>query len=178
MDMMRPPQEHRSALWAIVALLALHNLEEALTMPRYLPAVRARAPAPVARLAADVSPEGLRVALAVATLVPLAVVAWAWARPRSRAALWAALLVQATAALNVASHVVTAAVVLRGYAPGVATALALELPFSVWLFRRAARERWLARGALLALAPAAVVVHGPLLAGLLLLVARRWAGRG
>jgi hypothetical protein len=172
MEMMRPPQERRAVLWAIAPLLAAHNAEEALTIPRYLPAVRARAPAPLARLADAVTTEGVLVALAAATLVPLAVVAWAVARPRSRAALWAVLLVQATVLLNVASHVASAALVLRGYAPGLATAVAVNLPFSAYLFRRAARERWLGRGALLALVPGALVVHGPLLVGLLLLVAR------
>lgn len=158
-----------AALWAVAGLLALHNLEEALTVPRYLPAVRARFPA--ARVAAELAPAEVLAALAVVTVVPLAVVAWAVARPRSRAALWGALVLQATVLLNVAPHV-AGAVALGGYAPGVATALAINLPFSVYLLRRAARERWLGRRALLALVPGAVVVHGPLLVGLVLLAAR------
>lgn len=58
-----------------------------------------------------------------------------------------------------------ALVVLRGYGPGVASALAINLPFSIYMFRRVVREEWASRGALLALTPAAIVVHGPLLFG-------------
>jgi hypothetical protein len=69
----------------------------------------------------------------------------------------------------VAAHVPVAAFVLRGYALGLATAVALNLPFSVHLFSQARRERWVSRRALLAPVPGALFVHGPLLAGLLLL---------
>jgi hypothetical protein len=155
----------------IPALLALHNLEEALTFPRFLPRVRAMLPEPYQAAAVAVSDDSMRVALLVATLVPLAITAWTQRRPESRAALWAALLVQAVLALNVVSHVATATM-LRGYSPGLITALAVNAPFSVYFFRRAARERWLSRRALLWLAPAAILVHGPLLVGLVLSTAR------
>jgi hypothetical protein len=154
----------------IPALLTLHDAEEALTLPRFLPIVRQRLPAAVAPLAARVDADALRTALVVATVVPLAIVAWAYWRPHSRVARWTALAIQATVLLNVLSHIVAAAVLLRGYAPGLATAVLVNLPFSLVLLRRVARERWLPRRALLALVPAAVVVHGPLLGGLLLSV--------
>jgi hypothetical protein len=64
-------------------------------------------------------------------------------------------------------------VLFRGYAPGLVTALLLNLPFSLYLLRRAARERWLDRGALWTLAPAALLVHGPMLSALLL-ATERW----
>jgi hypothetical protein len=41
--------------------------------------------------------------------------------------------------------------------------LAVDLPFSVSLFSRAARERWLTRRQLLARVPSDLVVHGPVL---------------
>jgi hypothetical protein len=161
------PPRGRAILWMIPALLALHDAEEALTFPRALPTVRERLPAALVPLAARVDTDSLLTALAVATVVPLAIVAWTRWRPDSRVALWAALAVQATMLLNVLSHVVAAAALFRGYAPGLVTAVALELPFSLVLFRRVGRERWLPRGALLALVPAALVIHGPLLVGLL-----------
>jgi hypothetical protein len=158
----------RVALWLLPGALALHNAEEAVAFPRFLPVVRAHAPA-FARSAVDaVTLPQMYLALLLATLVPLAVVIWAQARPASDAARWLALLVAAVLLVNVLSHV-TIALLLRGYAPGVATAVALNLPCCAYLLRRAARERWLGPRALAALAPAAVVVHGPLLLGLIAL---------
>ena len=56
-----------------------------------------------------------------------------------------------------------------------ATALLLNLPLSLYVFRTAARNAWLPRRALLALVPGALLVHGPLLLGLLALFAGRAA---
>jgi hypothetical protein len=155
----------RSVLWLIPILVAVHNVEEALSFPVYLPRVRALAPDWVP----PVTYSQMLLALGVVTLIPLALTAWAMARPDSRAALWAALLFQAIILVNVVSHLAVATFLLHGYAPGVITAVVLNLPFSIYLFRRVARERWLSRRALLALGPAALLVHGPVLAGLILL---------
>jgi hypothetical protein len=69
------------------------------------------------------------------------------------------LLIQAVVLLNVAAHVFSPLIVLHGYGPGLATALAINLSFSVYVLRRAARERWTTRQGLGLLAPAAVVVR-------------------
>jgi hypothetical protein len=79
------------------------------------------------------------------------------------------LLIQTVVLVNVFSHAAVAAFVLHGYAPGVLTALAINLPFSIYLLRRAARENWLSRRALTLLLPSALVVHGPILVGLMIL---------
>ena len=42
--------------------------------------------------------------------------------------------------LNVLAHLLSATMLTRGYAPGLATALLVNLPFSLYLFRRARRE--------------------------------------
>ena len=154
----------REAFWLVAALLAIHDAEEALAFPRYLPLVLARL-----QSIPRVTYQQMLAALAVVTLVPVVVVAWAQARPASRAALWAVLLIQTVMLVNVVSHVAVATFLLRGYGPGLATALALNLPWSIYLLRRARREEWLGRGAFVALLPAALVVHGPLLVGLILL---------
>ncbi len=110
------------------------------------------------------------VALAAVTGVPLAVALAADLR-RSGPATVFLLFVQAVLLVNVLSHVASA-VFLGGYSPGLATALAVNLPFSVHLLRRARRERWAGRRTLLALIPAALLFHGP---GLLaLLAAAAW----
>jgi hypothetical protein len=155
----------RAVIWLVPALLALHNAEEAVTLDRYLPIVRERAPAWARPIVASVTYEQMLVALGIATIVPLGIALWADARPQSAAALWSVLLIQAVVLLNVAAHAFSALVILRGYGPGLATALAINLPFSVYVSRRAAREGWTTRRGLALLAPAAVVVHGPLLIG-------------
>ena len=109
--------------------LALHNLEEALTFPRYLPAAR------------GISYSTLLVALLIATAVPFVVTIWAQTSS-SVAALWCVLLIQAIVAVNVVWHVAVATTVLHGYVPGLVTAVLINLPFSVYLLRRAVRERW------------------------------------
>jgi hypothetical protein len=96
-------------------------------------------------------------------------VIWATSRPKSTVPLWLLLLVRATVLLNVLWHVSAAMVVFDGYSPGLVTALLINLPFSVYLLGRAARERWVSRGAMWALLPGALLMHGPLLSGLLLL---------
>jgi hypothetical protein len=146
-------------------LLATHNAEEAITFPSYLPAVSAQLPTGLPAI----TDSQMLVALAIVTVIPLAVVSWANARPASRAALWSALLIQTVVLINVASHVAVAVFILHGYGPGLATALALNLPFSVYLLRRAWREQWVSRRAFAALVPGAIVVHGPLIVGLVLL---------
>jgi hypothetical protein len=155
----------RAVIWLVPALLAVHNAEEALMFPRYLPLVRERVPDWARPIVIGVTYEQMSIALALATIAPLGVAIWAVARPRSPVAVWSVVLVQAVVLLNVAAHVCSALLILRGYGPGLATALVINLPFSLYVLRRAAREQWTTRQGLLALAPAAFIVHGPLLLG-------------
>ena len=74
--------------------------------------------------------------------------------------------------LNVATHVLGAAV-LGGYAPGLVTAVAVEAPTSVVVFRRWHREGSLSARQWRLLPLLAIVLHGPALIALLLW-ARRW----
>ena len=157
----------RRVLWAVPILLALHNAEEALTMPRYLPLVRPHLPSSLRPPAGMPTPAIFGV-LAVVTLLPLGLAVWADRRPSASGARWGVALVEVVLALNAAWHV-AAALTLGGYAPGLVTAVLVNLPFSVYFIRRAAREGWLSPRALWATVPAAVVIHGPGLLGLLAL---------
>ena len=163
----------RSVLWLVPILLAVHNAEEALFFPRYLPFVLYRLPVAWQALIAPLTTGQVGAALAVVTAVAFIVAWWADQRPASRLALWLVLLIQATVLLNVVWHLAAAVVLFGGYAPGVVTALLVNLPFSVYLFARARHEHWLSSRALWALVPAAVVLHGPLLAALLVFT-ERW----
>lgn len=158
----------RATLWLIPFFLLLHNAEEAVAFRRFLPSLPGRLPPAVAPFARVGYPQML-VALALATLIPFLVVAWAARRPERPARLWLALVLQAVVLLNVFSHLAAATFLMHGYSPGLATAVGVNLPFSAYLLRRAARERWVSRRALLWCVPAALVIHGPLLLGLILL---------
>jgi len=162
----------RQVLWLVPTLLAAHNAEEALFFPRYLPFVLARLPAGWQAVAAPLTTGQVWSALAVVTGAAFAVAWWASRRPDSQTALWLLLLIQSAVLLNALWHAAVAVVLFDGYAPGLVTALLLNLPFSLYLLRRAAREQWLSRPARWALLPGAVLLHGPLLAALLLATER------
>jgi hypothetical protein len=161
-----------TAVWLVPLLLALHNAEEALLFPRYLPLAVARLPQGLQAVAGAITLGQVWSALALVTVVSFGIAAWAAARPSSRPAIWLLLLVQMTILLNVVWHLAAAVVVFQGYAPGLVTALAIHLPFSIYLLRRAAAERWVGTGARWALLPGALAVHGPALSALLLLTER------
>ncbi|HET7462401.1 MAG TPA: HXXEE domain-containing protein [Longimicrobium sp.] len=164
-----PRLSRRAALLLVPLLITLHDAEEALAMPAALRTLPARVPAWLAGMIPSY-PRFLA-ALAVVTLLPWMVWLLGVARRETHAGIVALLLAQTVMLVNVASHA-GAAILVRGYAPGVATALALNLPFSLYLLRRAAREGWLSRHALVLLGAAAVVVHGPGLLGLMWLAGR------
>lgn len=159
----------RRLLLAAPALLTLHNLEELLAMPRALAAVAARMPDAARTVLPAVTLPMFAAGLAVATLLPWAV-AW-MALSGRRGGVYGVLLVQTTLLVNVASHLASAAF-LRGYAPGLATALLINLPFGVHLLRRARREGWTGARGWTLLLPLALFIHGPVLIGLLWLSGR------
>jgi len=152
--------------------MAVHNAEEALFFPRYLPLVLGRLPEAWRVVAGPITLGQVWAALGLVTLIPFGLAAWAALRPRQAAPVWLLLLIQATLLLNVLWHVTAAVLVFEGYAPGAVTAVLLNLPFSVYLLRRAAREDWLSPRARWALLPGALLAHGPVLSGLLLLTER------
>lgn len=150
-----------AAVWAVPALLALHNAEEAVTFPRYLPQVRGHDPVFMRGFGGSGSYDTLYVALLIVTIVPILVSVWSRVRPQSRAAFWWVMVMQATVFLNVFAHIASAIAIFHGYGPGLLTALAINLPFSIYLFRRARAEKWLSRREAVWLIPAAILVHGP-----------------
>lgn len=158
--------ERRTAFLMTVGAFAAHNAEEALAVPYYLRQFATLAPFPLDRLAGAVTTTVFTEGAIVVTAVAALVAAWAIRRPRSPLACWSVLLFQSVVLLNTVPHVV-AAIALRGYAPGLVTAIVVNAPLSLYLLVRARRETWVQHRAFAALAPAAVVVHGPGLAVLL-----------
>jgi hypothetical protein len=139
------PRPISIALLGVPVLMTLHNAEEALFFPRMLPQVVARLPASLA--GALPTAEQMHVALAVGTVVPWLVWLLGVRRRETRLGVRLLLLLQFLMLINVGWHA-AAAVVLGGYTPGLATALAFNLPFSIYLLRRAMRERWWSASAL------------------------------
>jgi hypothetical protein len=136
------PFPSRWIVWLLPMAVALHNLEEALTFARHLPAVAAGLPAGLRPwVDADTLPR-LYGALVLATLVPLAICVWCALAPGNLVARRLVLAIWVVLLLNVAWHVGVALFMLHGYAPGLVTALAVNLPLSLAVLRRAMEERW------------------------------------
>jgi len=131
-------------LWLVPLFMAIHNAEEWVLFPTYLPLVKGWLPAAVLKLVGLPTVEQMRIALLVVTAIPIALAAWMSVTPRKEPAVWLLLLFQAMVLLNVIWHI-GSATVFRSYVPGLITAVCINLPFSIYLFRRAAREQWVSR---------------------------------
>jgi hypothetical protein len=161
----------RVVVWLIPVFLTLHNAEEAIAFRRYLPRVHVLLPDPFAALESRLSYAAIVQALSVLSIGAFVLAALADRKLRSPRVVWCVLALQAAIGLNVLAHVVSAAVVFRGYGPGLVTALTINAPFTVYCFLHASRERWVSAAALRATVPAAVLLHGPVLLGGLWLAA-------
>ena len=128
--------DFRRLQWLFPVALALHNAEEAIWMPGWQARHAAQLP---------LHPPGaleFRIVLVVLSLASF-VVTYFSAR-RGSGSIWAYLTFGSivTMLVNVFVPHVPAAILFRGYAPGVVTAAFINLPLSSWLVLRAVRERW------------------------------------
>ncbi len=154
--MSSPPRPYPAIAWLFPCVWTLHNLEEALWLPAWSQRAGAFQP--------PVGAAEFRFAVSVLTVFGFALTALA----RARGGAWLLALVGLWGAvlLNVVFPHVAATVALRAYTPGVATAVALNLPLTVYLLRRAVKEGHLTRAQLLkavALVTPAVLASLPLL---------------
>ena len=157
-------------MWLVPVAVAIHNFEEALFVRAFVPFVNQRLRAILGPSAPDVTARTYFIALAVVTIIPVVIAAAGDLSRKRGAAVYAMITMAVAMLLNVAVHL-AGAILVGGYAPGLATAVAINLPLLAYVLRRAARERWVTRWA--AITVAAILLHGP---GLwtLLLVARRF----
>ena len=139
---------YRSVQRLLPVVIALHNTEEALTAPAYLPRVDDYvARVPLLRDAGlPPSLTQLYIALIVVTIVPALMIGWATSGRESAAKRGVVAVVAAALLWNVLLPHVSAMIAFRGYAPGGLTALVVNLPFCVYFFRRSARDGILTRG--------------------------------
>jgi hypothetical protein len=117
---------------ALFAALLLHNAEEALAYAHTRPAAEAL----IGR--ALPSPDAFRAALAGVSIAGGALLCWAAVGRDTPGRRRVLRLVAAVLFVNVFVPHVPAALLLGGYAPGVATALFINLPLSAFVWRRTA----------------------------------------
>jgi Protein of unknown function with HXXEE motif len=154
-----------SLIWFVPAAILLHHIEEGLALRRYTLRVLALLPEAVRAW----TPRAGYVygALVVATAIPTLLALLAHGRAGRSWATYGVLLVAAVMLVNVLWHL-AAAVLLRGYAPGVVTAVAINMPVMSTVLRWARREGWLSAGGLWVYVAIGVMLHG---SGLLALFA-------
>jgi hypothetical protein len=161
-----PALSRNTVLALIGATLVVHATEEYLTFPAYLSSAnRSLRLLPPPEFLQN--PQSLRVALVMAAVLPLALITWAILRPR-KALLVSVLFLECILLVNAGWHIF-AACVRGGYAPGVITAVTINLPFGVYVLRRAVKEHWIPSRTVWQLVGIALVLHiaalGSLLAG-------------
>jgi hypothetical protein len=148
----------RNAVLTLIAVtLAMHDGEEYFAFPLFLPSLGRQVsgwlPAPALRH----SMANLHLALILATVLPAIFIVWAIFSPRQWL-LIAALLVEAVLLVNAFAHAL-AAMLLGGYVPGLITAVLINLPFGLYVFRRAVGDRWIRASAAWQLIAVAVALH-------------------
>jgi hypothetical protein len=152
---MHPPSRNL-VLVLIGVSLVLHDTEEYFAFPPFFrSSSRLLHWMPMPVLLQNI--EHLHFALLMATVLPLAVVAWAVLCP-GRALLVAVLFLESVLLVNAGWHML-AAMVNRGYVPGVITAMLINLPFGVYVLRRAVRQQWIGRRTALQMIGLAAVLH-------------------
>ena len=166
----------RALLWLVPLFIALHNLEEMAFMPQMLAELPGKIPAWVVNLLPEgVLPPSYRqflFVLLVVTVLPYAFALLGGARRARGARTFLLAGAQSVMLLNVLSHVVTMNI-MGSYVPGLVTALAFNLPFSLYFLGTGLRQSWLKWSDFAYLAPLAILLHGPGLFGLLAL-AKQW----
>lgn len=148
----------RNAVLTLIAVsLAIHNAEEYFAFPLFLrslgPQLSKWLPAP----ALQHSMTNLHIALILAAVLPGLFILWAILSPRQWL-LIAALLVEAVLLVNALFHMF-AAVLRGGYVPGLVTAALINLPFGLYVFRRAVGDKWTRASVAWQLIAVAVVLH-------------------
>ena len=133
---------YKTLQWLLWICVAAHNLEEGLTAEAYFPRVEALLAGHVpASLVALPALHEFYVALIGATLIPLVMTIVATTDRRTPLKKYLSPLLAVTLLLNVFIPHVPAAIALGGYAPGVATAVLVNLPFSIYFLQRSMHKR-------------------------------------
>jgi hypothetical protein len=156
----------RVARWGVV-VVALHNAEEALTIPTWLPPRLSELEAQFGIRPPAADPERLYSGLLLATLVPAVWVALATrSAPRSAGA-YSILALYGVFLANAFVPHLLGALWLGSYVPGALTAGGLVVPFSLWLGYRAVVDGYASRWGLIVAVAVACALYFPACAALL-----------
>jgi hypothetical protein len=147
----------RLARWGL-AVIAAHNAEEALTIPAWLPSRLHDLEARFGIRPPLSDPASFYASVIAATIVPAM---WVLLASRSAArsvGAYSILVLYGVFAANALVPHLVGAMMLGGYVPGLITAVALVIPCTIWLCRRAVIDHYASpRGMMVALVIAAIV---------------------
>jgi uncharacterized protein with HXXEE motif len=153
--------------WSGLAVVALHNAEEALTLPSWIALHRAQLETEFHLRPLAAEPARLYVGLVLVTVIPAVWVALASrAAPRSLGA-YSILVLYGIFLANAFVPHLLGSVLLGGYVPGAVTAGLLVVPFTAWLARRSVIDGYASRRGLIAALLLAAVLYLPALGALL-----------
>ena len=159
----------RKILWGIPALLALHNLEEFFVMQNTFPGPVSKFPEWIQRFLPMITREQFALALILITIIPCLLLLFGQLTLRWRESILVLIQFQVVIFLNVFSHVI-AAVMMGGFSPGIVTAILLNFPFSLLLFRYGLKNEWVRPKIFAAMFPIGLIVLGPGMLALLQLI--------
>ena len=148
----------KSLLWLVPVFVTVHNLEEALFMPAFLETRNSSIPVFLRSLLPPITYRQFLIALIIVTAMPYLIAWFGNLEGEGSGGAHVLLGLQIVMLYNVLAHAMMA-VLLGGYAPGLVTAVVFNLPISVYLLRRALRERWISRRAIMLLLPAGLIIH-------------------
>ncbi len=153
-------KNEKKMLFWIPILFTIHNLEEFLFFsPPQFKELPFTPPAFILSLQNELSRSTYTIALVLVTA--LAWVIWSFSLNHKNLKIFLYVL-QATMLLNFFSH--SLSVLFSGrYQMGIVTALLINLPFFILLFRKAAKQGWINQRQTLPILVGAVFFHGPLL---------------
>lgn len=135
--------------WFIPIILAVHNLEEALTMPQWM-----SEHLPMLRSAISLfehlhfSTTQLYISLSLVTIIPMLVTFICLQGKRTAVKTSILLIMQAIIFWNALMPHISGLFVLGMYNPGAVTAMMLNVPFSVFLYRKVKQEEIVSFGTL------------------------------
>ncbi len=156
------PPSRRS--WCLILGLAwiLHDSEEWLLASQMLQFMQSDAPDFVRNVYAGITVPELQAVLLILTSVLLVVIATAALLASTATAAFGVMALAALLGLNAVFHIALF-IDTGAYAPGLLTAVMVSLPIAITLLVQARRQRWTPAPAFVAVVPAAVLVHGPVL---------------
>lgn len=157
----------RTLLWFVPIFITIHNIEEALFMPAMIEARKTAFPKAFSEWLSPVaSARQMFIGLLIVTVIPY-LIAWNadWESGLRGKML---LCLQAAMFINVLAHV-GMTIFIGGYAPGVVTAVLLNLPLSLYLFHRARQAEWVSISSLIRIGFIGLLLHAVALPVIILL---------